>query len=139
MIEESAWMGWGYYLLGAAGLMLVWWKITRLVPWPFVQHQLLLMMLVLLVYPFDVGEGFPDLAPATLMLLMETVFEGGEAFNRVGPALIAVVLGATILLGLFEWGLFYWRRQQRKAQLEQQGLTAARDELLAQTQPSKAD
>lgn len=118
MVDENIALAWGCYLLGAAGLLLTFWRITRPIAWPRLRRQLLLIITVLLVYPFDIGDGYSQWAPATLMLLMETVFEGGEAFNRVGPALIAVIIGAMIILAVVELGLYFWRKK-RQQQLPQ--------------------
>ncbi len=126
MIEDNLTLAWIYYLLGAAGLMLVGWRITRWISRPFLRHQCLVMMLVLLVCPFSVGEGYPQMAPALLMLAMETVFEGGEAFFRVGPTLIGTTLTVMLVFGLVEWSV----RRGRKKQAGQEQLHEDHDELV---------
>lgn len=130
MLEENVLTAWSVYLLGVAGIMLVFWKITQCVKWPGLRRQLFIIALVLLVYPFNVGDGYSNLAPAMLMLFMETVFEGGEAFNRVGPSLLASTVGVIILLALVEIGVYFWRKKHPQSPLEEHKNDAAEDELL---------
>ncbi|MAZ86766.1 MAG: hypothetical protein CL693_03935 [Cellvibrionaceae bacterium] len=84
----------------------------------------------MLVCPFSVGDGYADMAPAILMMAMETVFEGSEAFLRVGPALF----GLTLLGVLLTLALDQYLRLQRVKKVAEEDLHRHRDELLAETE-----
>lgn len=98
-ILENARVAWAYYLLGVAGLYAFWWRITRPIGWTLVRRILRAVMLVALVCPFSVGEGYLDMAPAVLMVMLETVFDGLTGFQRVGPTFLGfLVFGAVMAL-----------------------------------------
>ena len=99
---ENSWIGWGYYLLAVAGLFAVWWRITMPLPWSSLRVGLRAAVLALMVCPFSVGDGYTEMAPAVLMVAMETVFEGFESFFRAGPTLLIVVAVVTVLALLLD-------------------------------------
>jgi hypothetical protein len=112
---DSAGVAWGYYLLGVLGLCAFWWRITRSIRWSAVRRVLRTVMLVAMLCPFSIGEGYPDMAPAVLMVLMETVFGGAEGFSRVGPTFLGFLAFGAVL-GLVWDGLCrawqYFRRSK---------------------------
>ncbi len=99
---ENSWIGWGYYLLAAAGLFAVWWRMTMPLPWARLRLGLRAAVLALMVCPFSVGEGYVEMAPAVLMVAMETVFEGVDSFYRAGPTLVTAVVVVTVLALLLD-------------------------------------
>ena len=127
---ESSFVAWSYYLLGAAGLYAFGWKITSGITFTRLQRPLRAAMAVLLLCPFSIGEGFGDMAPAFLMLAMESVFEGGEAFMRVGPTLIGLMLLAMVMSLVWDEYL----RRRHLAQAEQAELDRHHDDLLAESE-----
>ena len=127
---ESSLIAWSYYLLGAVGLFAFWWKITSGISMTRLQRPLRAAVAVLLLCPFSIGEGYGDMAPAFLMLAMESVFEGGEAFMRVGPTLIGLTLLAVVLS--LVWDEYLRRRLEKQASEEE--LNRHHDELLAESE-----
>ncbi len=127
---QSSLVAWCYYLLGAAGLMACFWWLTTGVTSTRLRRCLRVAVAIMLVCPFSVGEGYADMAPAILMVAMETVFEGSEAFLRVGPTLFGLtLLGVLLTLAVDQ----YLRVQKVKKALEED-LHRHRDELLAEAE-----
>lgn len=112
-ILESAGVAWGYYLLGVAGLFAFWWRITRPIRWSLVRRVLRTVMLVAMLCPFSVGEGYLDMAPAVLMVLMETVFGGLEGFNRVGPTFVGFLAFAVVIAVVWDILCRLWQYSRR--------------------------
>ncbi len=109
MMLEDPTVAWGCYLLGAVGLFAVWWRMTRGIGWSTLRRVLRSVMFVLLLCPFSIGDGYHDLAPAVLMVAMETVFEGVEQFQRVGPFLLWALLLAAVAALVFDAASRFWR------------------------------
>tara|TARA_B100000446_G_scaffold52578_4_gene48705 strand:+ start:4366 stop:4755 length:390 start_codon:yes stop_codon:yes gene_type:complete len=127
---QSSLVAWCYYLLGAAGLMACFWWLTKGLQSSRLRRSLRVAVAIMLVCPFSVGDGYADMAPAILMMAMETVFEGSEAFLRVGPALF----GLTLLGVLLTLALDQYLRLQRVKKVAEEDLHRHRDELLAETE-----
>jgi hypothetical protein len=127
---DSSFVAWCYYLLGAAGLFAFWWRITRDISMTKLQRSLRAAVAALLVCPFSIGDGYADMAPAILMVAMETVFEGVESFFRGGPTLLASA--ALAIVGALLWDEYLRRRSQQD--LEQAALDRDRNELLAESE-----
>lgn len=126
---ESSLVAWCYYLVGALGLFAFWWRLTRAISLSKLQRSLRAVMAVMLICPFSIADGYSDMAPAFLMMAMETVFEGPEAFLRVGPTLLSVMLFAG--LAALAWDIYLARRANQKD--EEAKLNHDRDELLAES------
>ncbi len=131
---ESSFVAWCYYLIGALGLFAFWWRLTAGIKNSKLQRSLRAVMAVMLVCPYSIGDEYNDMAPAFLMLAMETVFEGFAAFLRVGPTLLGVMLLAVILA--LAWDSYLSRRAAKKD--EEAMLDHDRDELLAQSENSQS-
>lgn len=110
---ESAGVAWGYYLLGVTGLYAFWWRITRPIGWSVVRRVLRAVMLVAMLCPFSVAEGYMDMAPAVLMVLMETVFDGAEGFNRVGPTFLGFLAFAAVVAVVWDIVCRIWHHTRR--------------------------
>lgn len=106
-------VAWMYYLLGALGLFIFWWRITRGIGWSTVRRVLRSVMLVALVCPFSIGEDHTEMAPATLMMLMETVFGGQEGFSRVGPSWLGFLAFGVVVALLWDGACRYWLHRKR--------------------------
>lgn len=126
---ESSFIAWCYYLAASLGLFAFWWRLTRGISNSKLQRSLRALVAVMLVCPFSIAEGYSDMAPAFLMMAMETVFEGPEAFLRVGPTLLGVMFFALVAALVWDW--YLGRRALQKGEEDQ--LNRDRDELLAQS------
>lgn len=90
---------WAIYLLSAAGLMVVWWYMTKLLPIAIVRNMLRVSAAVALVMPYPVPEQEAFLAPAVMMTFLEGLFFEEQGFSHAGiPLLIAVVLANVVYL-----------------------------------------
>lgn len=111
---DNSYVAWMYYLLGALGLFIVWWRITQGIRWSTVRRVLRVLMLIALVCPFSIGEDFEQtMAPATLMMLLETVFGGAEGFSRVGPSWLGFMAFGLVVALLWDGVCRYWQHRKR--------------------------
>lgn len=114
-ILENARVAWAYYLLGVVGLYAFWWRITHPIGWSLVRRILRAVMLVAMVCPFSVGEGYLDMAPAVLMVLLETVFDGPTGFQRVGPTFLGFLAFGTVLALVWDTLCRLWQHYRHSA------------------------
>lgn len=103
---------WIAYLLSALGLMAVWWRMTRILPWKGLQQLLRLLVAAPLLIPAPVAEGSSEWAPALFVLLFDmTLVEGTDPQRALPFILYALILG---LLMLVADGLFrHWQGKKR--------------------------
>lgn len=106
-------VAWTYYILGALGMFAFWWRITRGISWSPVRRVLRVVMLIALVCPFSIGEDYQAMAPATLMMLMETIFGGPDGFDRVGPSLLGFLAFGLVIALLWDGACRLWHHRQR--------------------------
>ena len=130
-IMNSPVLAWCVYIGGVTGLMLAFIRLTKPIPWLVLANTIRVAVLVLFVTPFSIGEGYAGMAPAWLMLAMEVLFEGGEAFHRVGPTLLSAI-GISALIYLVADRLWVWRRSKAD---ELEKLMQERRELLLESEP----
>jgi hypothetical protein len=118
MFNESEYeMVWMVYLAAAACGWLVWWKITSFIPWWFIREPLWLMMAVLLFTPVRVAPMEVAQAPATIILLFDTVLGSGDDQARMLGDLslvMGLVLGAYIVFALLRAAWIQWRPIETK-------------------------
>ncbi len=112
MTSEAYITAWLMYLLGAAGLLIVVWYMTRTLKIDAIREPLRISAAVVLLFPFPIDEGYVEWAPAFLMLGFEGVFEGGQAALRTGIPLLSAIMVTLTLAGVAEW---YLRRRQQLA------------------------
>lgn len=119
-------LAWVYYLIGAVGLMAVWWFLTRKISHMLTRNMVRLVVAVILIMPYPVLPDQSFLAPAVIMSALEGLFVDGGDFARAGVPLVIAILVALLLYILLD---LIWRyglrkrwlnRQQRKAQVQQQ-------------------
>lgn len=134
MTSEAYITAWLMYLLGATGLLIVVWYMTRTLKIEALREPLRIIAAVVLLFPFPIDEGYVEWAPAFLMLGFEGVFEGGQAALRTGIPLLTAIIVTLVLAGLGEW--YLRRRQQLAAQLAE--ATADFDELVEDSQQQSA-
>lgn len=129
MTSESYAIAWFLYALGGLGLFAFWCWLTSGLSNRATKLTLRALMFVMIMFPFNIGGGYEELAPGFLMLLLETVFEGGDAFFRVGTPLLMALATTVVLLVAVELVVLY-RRRQAAAQAV---LDSEHDELLDQS------
>jgi len=134
MTSESYAIAWFVYVLGGLGLFAFWCWLTSGLSNRTAKLTLRALMFVMIMFPFNIGGGFDELAPGFLMLLLETVFEGEDAFYRVGTPLMMALAATFVVLAAVE--LIIQRLRRRAA--EQAALDTEHDELLDQSLAQKA-
>ena len=112
---------WVLYLVGAAGLLVVWWFITRRIKYRMLRDVLRLSAAVFLLMPFPVLNQEQFWAPALGMSLLEAVFGQAQGFGRAGIPIIIIWLFvvAIYLLGDTLWQRYRRKRLAAKAEHEQ--------------------
>ena len=102
---------WAVYLLAAVGLLVVWWRMTRIIPWQPLKQLLRVLVAAVVLMPAPVVYGSADWAPALFVLLLDvTVVKDADTMRAVPFLLYGLILG---LLALFADGLFrYWRNKK---------------------------
>lgn len=95
---------WGAYILGALGLLVVGWRITRRMQSEW-RHLLLVSAAALLLTPAALPDMEPTvLAPALFILVLQGLFESGSFALSAGLLLLGVWLtGLLISLAFQLW------------------------------------
>lgn len=133
MTSEAYITAWLFYLLGASGLLVVVWYLTRTLKSVALREPLRLIAGVFLLFPFPIDEGYSEWAPAFLMLAFEGVFEGGQAALRTGIPLLSTTIAVLVLAGLAEW----WLRKRQQQVSEAREATAEFDALVEDSQAAQ--
>ncbi len=133
MTPENYHLAWIYYLLSVVGIMLVWFRMTRGIKLQPVRGGLRVLAAALLLFPFSVGEGYFQLAPGILMVILETAFEGTEAFNRVGDSMTQVVSAALIASLLYSLWVIHKAKTANTAETETETETETKSDLRGAT------
>lgn len=91
---------WGAYLLGALGLLLTLWRITRSLGRDW-RHLLMVSVAALLLTPAPLpGMDVTVWAPALFVVVLEGWFEGQESATQAGLIVLGVwLVGLLISLG----------------------------------------
>jgi hypothetical protein len=103
---------WIAYLLAALGLMAVWWRITRILPWQPLKQLLRIVVAAPLLIPAPVSSGSLEWAPAVFVLLFDmTLLEEGDPLRALDYVLYALLLALLVLVadGVFR----HWRTRNR--------------------------
>lgn len=106
---------WAAYLLSSAGLMVVWWYMTKLLPFAVLRNMLRVSVAVALVMPYPVPgqEGF--LAPATMMTFLEGLFFEDYGFSHAGIPLLIAVVAANVIYLIVDLSLYALRGKPKAA------------------------
>lgn len=106
---------WLVYIVCVVGLLAVFWRITKHLPWFYLKQCLRLTVASLLLVPAVVEGNTLYWAPAWIKGLLSLIFSGGEGFWPIGKLLlIAVIASFIIYLLLLIIQHFYRQRSQAK-------------------------
>jgi hypothetical protein len=94
-------IGWAVYLLAVLGILAVFWRMTRAIPWFYVKQSLRLIVATLFLVPTFVEKQITTasmeyLAPAWVKGVLQLVFSSPEKALPVGKMLLICILGAYI-------------------------------------------
>ncbi len=114
-IEEYI-IGWAVYLVAVIGLLAVFWRMTRSIPWLYFKQSLRLVVAALLLLPATI-EAMPTYwAPAWVKGLLHLIFSGVEGFWPVGRSLlIGVLFTLVVYLVLLIVTHFYQQKRQAES------------------------
>lgn len=127
MTQETYLLSWGIYLVCAGMLLAIFWYMTAAISNSLLRAIFRITAAVLLLMPYSIGDGYTELAPAIIMLAMETVFESSP--ERVGIP-FAIVWGVTICAGSL---LVVLRAAKAKKVAAERHLHEDRNELLEES------
>lgn len=96
MLEQNEYLiTWGFYTAAVLGVMLVWWAMTRPIPWRWLKQPLRLLVTALLLVPAPVAADRVELAPAIFIYLFDVLMvKEGDAERAL------LYLGYGLLLGM---------------------------------------
>lgn len=106
-------VSWGMYLLGAVGLMVVWWRMTSRIRPAVLRNLLRVSAVAALFMPYPVPEQEAFLAPAFMMTFVEGLFMENYGFSHAGTPLLVVILMANALYLVLDLSLQLWRRRRQ--------------------------
>ena len=103
---------WIYYLAACAGLLLVGYRMVRVIKPVFVRWPVWGLVAGIALTPYSIGTDYPDYyAPAVIMFALEGLFEG--EFARAGlPLAVGTAMGCLCGLAI----AFAVNRYQQSAQ-----------------------
>lgn len=107
MLENDYVMGWTVYLAGCAGLLLVFWRMTRGIKTHWWRSLLRACAAFLLLVPTLADPDQAFLAPALIASLLEGIFQGPDAMSRAGRPLLIVTGCGALLMVILDLG---WRK-----------------------------
>lgn len=100
IVSQSYLIAWGVYLLAATGLIIVFWRMTRSIPYKDLTKILRLVVIVLLLTPVDIGLDAKWFAPAYLVGGYEWVMGNSHLAIKAGIHLLGALTLLTALLTL---------------------------------------
>ncbi|MCG8535575.1 MAG: hypothetical protein MI808_10815 [Pseudomonadales bacterium] len=118
MLESSEYvLAWLAYLLSAVGVLAVWWRVTRFIPWMPLKQLLRVLVAAPMLIPAPVAEGALEWAPALFVLLFDiTLVKEGDPLRGLAFVLYAQFIGLLVLVadGLIR---YWWsKRSPSKAE-----------------------
>lgn len=97
---------WLFYLAGALGCIVVFWRITRSV-WPFLQLFLRAVVAILLLMPIRLQPNIDYWVPTSMFVAMKTItkdFAGAApGVRQLLIVTVALVLAAWAVYALMHW------------------------------------
>lgn len=116
MLEQNEYLvTWAVYYGAALGVLLVWWRMTKPIPWVPLKQLLRVLLAAAVLVPAPVDSQSAELAPALFVLLFDLLLiQEGDALRASVYLLYGVVLGlvALIIDGMVR---MVWRRVRANA------------------------
>lgn len=100
MNEGNYVLAWLFYLLAAAGSMIVFWRMTKFIPYRPVKTMLQLLFATFILVPWYIHPGSEHLAPAFVITALEIFIkktEPGDAAVFLALMLFLVFVGALVV------------------------------------------
>ncbi|HVL01352.1 MAG TPA: hypothetical protein VM553_16155 [Dongiaceae bacterium] len=100
MLETSEYnLAWIAYYGGALGALLVWWRMTRVLPWTPLRELLRILLAAVLLMPAPVAPNMNEMAPALFVLAFDLVLiKGGDAMRASAFLIYGLMLGLVVLV-----------------------------------------
>lgn len=95
-------IGWSIYLVATLGVLWVFWRMTRNIPWFYFKQSLRLVVAVFFLVPAAADGVTEYWAPAWIKGILGLVFTGVDALTPVLRGLIIVALIALFVFFILE-------------------------------------
>lgn len=100
MLEQNEYLvTWAVYYGAALGVLLVWWRMTKPIPWVPLKQLLRVLLAAVVLVPAPVDSQSVELAPALFVLLFDLLLiQEGDASRAAVYLLYGIVLGLVVLI-----------------------------------------
>ncbi len=90
-------IGWGIYLFSVVGLLFVYWRMTRFIPWRYLRDCTRLLGAVFLLLPTVIEESSNYWAPAWIKALLNIIFSEIDAVWPIARLFLIVLLASYLI------------------------------------------
>jgi hypothetical protein len=109
-------IGWSVYLVAVMGILAVFWRMTRSIPWLHVKQCLRLIVATLFlvptfVEPQAIQSSFHYLSPAWIQGILQLIFSSIEKAIPIGRLLLMSLLGVFIIYLLILIAQYFVRKK----------------------------
>ncbi len=90
-------IGWGVYLFSVVGLLFVYWRMTRFIPWRYLRDCIRLFGAVFLLLPSMIEEASNFWAPAWIKALLNIIFSELDVVWPIARLFLVALLGTYLI------------------------------------------
>ncbi len=112
-------VAWLAYLVCVLGVLSVFWRITRALPWLYCKQSLRLIVASMLLVPAQVEESPLFWAPAWVKAMLVFVFSGTDELMSVGKLVLTGTLFALIVYFTLSIIMLFFRKRPQKKKTTQ--------------------
>lgn len=102
--------GWCIYLVAVLGLLVLFWVITRDLPWHHLKQSLRLIVATVLLVPGIVENAPGFLAPAWVKGILQLIFTGADGFIPIAQWMSSWLIAVLFIYMFLSIGLHYGTR-----------------------------
>lgn len=107
-------IGWLIYFGTTMLILVVFWQLTRPIPWLYLKQGLRLVGTIFLLVPIGV-EDTSFYAPAWVVGFLQLIFSGVEGFMPIGHLLLTAVLIGLIVYVIASIAWFFYSAKRNKS------------------------
>lgn len=116
MVESQEYLfGWLAYFGAVACLLVVFWFMTKPLPWVYLRQSLRLIAATLFLVPVEVEGAVGYWSPAWIKGLLHLVFSEIEAFLPVGKSILIAILAVLMFYFIVHILLHFFRAKGAKS------------------------
>ncbi|MGH1486603.1 MAG: hypothetical protein ACRBCI_10315 [Cellvibrionaceae bacterium] len=107
-------VGWLVYLIAVVGLLFIFWRMTRRIPWLYLKQCLRLIVATVLLLPAAVDDATHYWAPAWIKGFLQLVFGEMEQFLPIATNMLIAALGSIIVYVLLVIAMHFFYKEYYK-------------------------